>query len=486
MSYSTMFQFAFLLLCSISWASASHPSRGDFVQCLLNYTDSPSYFAKAIYTQNSSSFTSVLDQYIHNLRFLLPEVPKPLVIITALTENQIQTAIFCSKKYRLQMRIRSGGHDFEGSSYTSNVPFFVLDMSNFRSISIDVKGQTAWVGAGATVGEVYYSIYEANSTLGFPAAYCPTVGIGGHISGGGYGPLVRQFGLAADNVIDARVIDANGRVLDRTSMGEDLFWAIRGGGGASFAVILGYKLKLVEIPEESKRTCNKDTFVFCFPVAKCVTVCFNHDPTIFLELGLKKQDLPPKWLWIQYFAYASGLPTSNITESLTSRVSSAKLYYKAKSDFVKEPIPENGIEEILRKLNELPPFMGMLEWNHFGGGVMETIPESATPFPHRGNLYLMCEGVSWDEQVVSKQRIDWLRKLYKVIGKYVPNNPRAGYANSRDLDLGVNNKGKTSVEKARIWGAPYFKDNFDRLVQVKTKVDPYNFFKNEQSIPISQ
>ncbi|XP_027063063.2 berberine bridge enzyme-like 8 [Coffea arabica] len=528
MSYSTMLQFAFLLLCSISWASASHPSRGDFVQCLLNYTDSPSYFAKAIYTQNSSSFTSVLDNYIHNLRFLLPEVPKPLVIITALTENQIQTAIFCSKKYRLQMRIRSGGHDFEGSSYTSNVPFFVLDMSNFRSISIDVKGQTAWVGAGATVGEVYYSIYEANSTLGFPAAYCPTVGIGGHISGGGYGPLVRQFGLAADNVIDARVIDANGTVLDRKSMGEDLFWAIRGGGGASFAAILGYKLKLVEIPEKVtvfsiNRTWEQNATQLLYkwqyiapklPLNLVITpqiVSINSNQTgkgtvqvtfvsvfrgevdellsimtqQFPELGLKKEDCT-EMLWIQYFAYASGLPTSNITESLTSRVSSAKLYYKAKSDFVKEPIPEKGIEEILAKLNELPPFMGMLEWNHFGGGVMETIPESATPFPHRGNLYLMCEGVSWDEQVVSKQRIDWLRKLYKVIGKYVPNNPRAAYANSRDLDLGVNNKGITSVEKARIWGAPYFKNNFDRLVQVKTKVDPYNFFKNEQSIPISQ
>ncbi|XP_071923046.1 monolignol oxidoreductase AtBBE-like 15 [Coffea arabica] len=134
-------------------------------------------------------------------------------------------------------------------------------------------------------------------------------------------------------------------------MGEDLFWAIRGGGGASFAVILGYKLKLVEIPDK----------------------LMNQQ---FPELGLKKEDCT-EMLWIKYFAYASGLPTSNIKEFLTSRVSSTKLYYKAKSDFVKEPIPEKGIEEIWRKLNELPPFVGMLEWNHFGGRVMETIPESS-------------------------------------------------------------------------------------------------------------
>ena len=81
-------------------------------------------------------------------------------------------------------------------------------------------------------------------------------------------------------------------------------------------------------------------------------------------------------LWIQYFAYASGLPTSNIKEFLTSRVSSTKLNYKAKSDFVQEPIPEKGIEEIFRKFNEITPFVGLQVWNHFGGRVMETIPES--------------------------------------------------------------------------------------------------------------
>ncbi|KAG5622073.1 hypothetical protein H5410_007291 [Solanum commersonii] len=70
------------------------------------------------------------------------------------------------------------------------------------------------------------------------------------------------------------------------------------------------------------------------------------------------------------------------------------------------------------------------------------------------------------------------------MAKYVSKSPRATYLNYRDLDLGVNNIiGNTSYEQPKIWGEKYFKNNFDRLVQVKTKFDPTNFFRNEQSIP---
>ncbi|MBA0806415.1 hypothetical protein Gohar_005869, partial [Gossypium harknessii] len=183
-------------------------------------------------------------------RLSTPSTPTPLVIITPLHASHIQATVHCCKKHGLQLRIRSGGHDFEGLSYTTTyeVPFVVIDLLNLRSVRINVEKGTAWVESGATVGELYYEIAKRSRTLAFPAGIGHTVGVGGHLSGGGFGLLFRKYGLAADNVIDARLIDVKERILDRKSMGEDLFWAIRGGGGGSFGVVLAWKLKLVAVP----------------------------------------------------------------------------------------------------------------------------------------------------------------------------------------------------------------------------------------------
>lgn len=114
----------------------------------------------------------------------------------------------------MQIRVRSGGHDYEGLSFLSYQEFVLIDLAELSSISVDIESETAWIGAGASIGELYYRIAEKSKVPGFPAGSCPTVGVGGHFSGGGLGTIFRKYGLAADNVIDARIVDANGRILD--------------------------------------------------------------------------------------------------------------------------------------------------------------------------------------------------------------------------------------------------------------------------------
>ncbi|PON38829.1 Xanthine dehydrogenase C subunit [Parasponia andersonii] len=524
---SNLLFFTPFLLFWLSWlASASTSVPHDFIPCLLENSHPSHPISPAIFTPNNSSFPSVLQSYIRNLRFNTSSTRKPFLIITALHESHIQAAIVCARNLNLQMKIRSGGHDYEGVSYVAEVPFFILDMFNLRKIEVDIENETAWVQTGATLGEVYYNIAHKSKVHGYPAGVCPTVGVGGHISGGGYGNMMRKYGLTVDNVDDALIIDVNGRLLDRKAMGDDLFWAIRGGGGASFAVVLSYKIKLVRVPEnvtvfsvqrtlEQNASCiasrwqqvadKLDNGVFIRLVmdvkndtktgGKTGRATFNgfflgdSDRLVsilgksFPELGLKKSDCN-QTSWVQSILFWTNIPLGTNDDVLLSRTPTVN-YLKRKSDYVKKPISKKGLERIWGRMKELDGPL-MLTFNPYGGRMAE-IPSTATPFPHRaGNLAKIQYAINWNEagDDVANYYIGLTRKLYAYMTPFVSKNPREAFFNYKDLDLGINHNGKGSYFEGRAYGVKYFKGNFNRLVKIKTRVDPGNFFRNEQSIPV--
>ena len=246
MKLPTSFLPLLLLLSTFSFSSSA-TKTDDFLNCLAKSSDSTT-ISKLVYTPANSTFDAALTYSINNLRFAQASTPKPLVIVTPTTESQVQNVIYCTKKTGLEMRIRSGGHSYEGFSYVSSLQFIVLDLRNINKVTPDMSTATAWVDSGVTNGELYYYISKATSAYGFPSGLWSNVGVGGILSGGGYGMLRRKYGLAGDQVIDARLIDANGRILTRKTMGENLFWAIRGGGGGSFGVVVSWRVNLVPVP----------------------------------------------------------------------------------------------------------------------------------------------------------------------------------------------------------------------------------------------
>ncbi|KAI3411566.1 FAD-binding PCMH-type domain-containing protein [Psidium guajava] len=514
-----------LLISPSCLSSVSGSIQDDFVRC-LNLNSELAVPLSAFYNQKSSNFSAVLQSSAQNLRYLVPSVPKPEFIFTPLIDGHVQASVICSKELRIHLRVRSGGHDYEGLSYVSEIetPFIIVDLSRLRSVRVDLADNTAWAQAGATIGEVYYRIAEKSRVHGFPAGLCTSLGVGGHITGGAYGSMMRKYGLGVDNVLDARIVDVNGRILDRAGMGEDLFWAIRGGGGASFGIILEWKIKLVPVPstvtvftiartleqggtkllhrwQQVVDKLDEDLFIRVIIQAasagggkaeRTVITLYNalflgtSDRLLtvmkesFPELGLTRSDCT-EMSWIKSVLYIAGYPSGTPPEVLLQGKSTFKNFFKAKSDFVHDPIPETALEGLWKRLvQEDNPLM---IWTPYGG-MMSKMSESSAPFPHRKGTIFMIQYLSlWDDAGEdAATHMDWIRRLYNYMAPYVSMFPRESYVNYRDLDLGMNKNG-TSFIQASVWGAKYFKDNFDRLVQVKTKVDPDNFFRHEQSIP---
>ncbi|KAJ7947391.1 Reticuline oxidase-like protein [Quillaja saponaria] len=520
---------ALLFLVSLPLAAPLDSVEGTFLHCITNHTNPSDQVSSIVYSRANASYSSVLRAYVRNSRFNTLSNLKPLIIVTPLHVSHVQAAVICSKNIGIQLKIRSGGHDYEGISYTSEEPFIIVDMFKLRSVTVDIAKGTVVIQAGATLGEVYYRIWEKSKVHSIPAGVCPTVGVGGHVSGGGYGILLRKYGLSVDHVIDAQIVDLNGRILDKMSMGNDLFWAIRGGGGASFGVILSYTVQLVSVPEtvsvfrvemmldqnasvtdmvyqwqqvapvtddrlflrmliqpvssnvrKGQKTIRASVLAEFLGGAEELVSLLNKE---FPLLSLKKENCM-EMSWIDSVVWWANFHNGNSPNLLLDRNPNSANFLKRKSDYVQKPISKAGLEWIWQRIIELGK-TGMV-FNPYGGKMNE-IPASATPFPHRaGNLFKIQYSVNWNDEEEEMSSITQIRRLYTYMTPFVSKNPRSAYLNYRDLDIGINHHDRNSSLEGEVYGVKYFNSNYDRLVKVKTAVDPHNFLRNKQSIPPSK
>jgi hypothetical protein len=173
-------------------------------------------------------------------------IGKPDVVHIVNSTDQVAKAVQEAVRSRRRLSVISGGHCFEDFIFNADVKL-VIDMSKMNRIYFDRERNAVAVEPGASVLEVYETMYK-DWGVTIPAGFCYSVGMGGYVAGGGWGPLCRSHGLVVDHLyaVEVVVVDAAGRARavvatrEENDPNRDLWWAHTGGGGGNFGVVTRY------------------------------------------------------------------------------------------------------------------------------------------------------------------------------------------------------------------------------------------------------
>ena len=182
-----------------------------------------------------------LSRRVYNGRF----DPHPAAIIYCESEDDLRQCLRAIKSAGVPFRLRSGGHSVAGHSACDGI---MIDLTGLNDLAADPIGLVADVGSGCPQGKLEQLLGVHGLQL--PLGDAPDVTVAGFMQGGGWGIVSRTFGMNCDNVVQARVMLADGRIVQASeTINHDLWWAIRGGTGGNFGVLLSIRYALHRAPE---------------------------------------------------------------------------------------------------------------------------------------------------------------------------------------------------------------------------------------------
>jgi FAD binding domain/Berberine and berberine like len=407
---------------------------------------------------------------------------RPAAILRCTGAADVRKGVLFAREHQLPLSVRAGGHGVSGSAVCEGG--LMLDVSPMKGIRVDPAQRTAQAQTGLMLCEFDHETHAFGlaTTLGAISV----TGIAGLTLGGGVGWLARSYGLACDNVLAADVVTANGELITANAEeNEDLYWALRGGGG-NFGVVtsLTYRLHPVttvlagwlSFPADQAREALRfynhfasgapDELSTSCSVSRnpdgganvSITVCYcgllDEGERVLQPLRKFGRPVAGSVGPMSYQALQCGFDTD---------FPRGRQHYW-KSSFIKQ-IPEDTIDVMLEFAATCPSPYSSIGFQQMSG-VAGRVNPRATAFAHRDAQYDFLILSQWENQADSGRNMDWTRRCFDAMRPYL------------EEGVYVNNLGDQEPDRVRA----AYGDNYERLAGVKARYDPDNFYNLNPNI----
>jgi len=414
-----------------------------------------------------------------------------VVIRCAGTADVIQAVRFANE-HDLAIAIRGGGHNIAGNAVGEGG--LLIDLSPMKMARVDPQNRTASIGPGATLADVDKETQAF--ALALPTGINSTTGIAGLTLGGGFGWLTRPFGMTIDNLISVDVVTAKGELVRASeNQNEDLFWAIRGGGG-NFGVVTNFEFKLHPVGPQVFSGLIVHPFKNAKELLKGYREVVSNAPDELTVWAVMRKApplpfIPAEWHGREVLVFAvcysgempAGEKATAPLRSLGKPIADvlgphpfvgwqaafdplltpgARNYWKT-HDFTE--LSDAAISTITSAVSRLPGPECEVFIAHVGGA-MSRVPTDATAYPHRGAHFIMNVHTRWREPGQDGRCVGWARELFTAVAPFATGS---GYINFMPADEA------DRIEK--VYGA-----NYRRLTELKFRWDPENRFRLNQNI----
>lgn len=428
-------------------------------------------------------------------------VRTPQAIALCAAPSDVALAIRWARDRDMPFTIRGGGHSFGGYSGTDGLQ---IATAGLRELEIDRDAGTVRAGAGWGAGDLVTELLDHGLFL--PTGTCPPVGIGGLTLVGGYGPYARTYGMTADRLIETTAVDADGHTIPADAKeNSDLFWAMRGGGGGTFAANTSFTFRCAEAPgsvavaivswepeKPDELFAELQGVLAKAPRTLSGTVGAWPAPPRGADKGLRARidlrlmshesvrDLeelvaPSLRLRTPYLRVIESVPFANARRLFFAQ--SAPLVNEiAATQYVKRGLPPQGIATTLKQIEHFPgsssPNRATAQLVLLGGAVNE-LASDATAYVHRNAemIWILFAGWALNEtnaQIGARVR-SWKQDFASAMERYTLPQSYQGLIDPTLSD----------------WQSRYFGSNLARLIDVKRRYDPNDVFHNPQSVPTS-